>query len=267
MIRPAVPVLILILALAAALAGCAGTPQRNQREADEPASQQAAVGAARQRAKVHTELGGAYLSDGRLAVALEEGRTAIEADSSYAPAYNLLGLVHMYLQENRVAEENFEKALRYAPDDAEISNNFGWFLCQTGQEKRSIAYFQTAIKNPLYSTPSKPYTNAGICSLRLKDDKAAEGFLQRALQADPNSTTAHYWLADIFYRYDRLAEARAQLAELIRLAEPEAASVWLALRVERKLGDREAEARYASQLRRKFAGSPEYQKLMQGQYE
>ncbi len=257
---------VLTLAAAVTISGC-GTPVRNRSEAEEPASQQAAVGAARNRAKVHTELGSAYLGDGRLAVALEEGRLALEADSTYAPAYNLLGLVHMYLQENRVAEENFEQALRYSPDDAEISNNYGWFLCQTGQEKRSIAYFQTAIKNPLYATPAKPNANAGICSLRMKDDKAAEAFLRRALQADPNNATVHYWLADILYRHDRVGEARVHLAEIHRLAEPDAATLWLALRVERKLGDREAEARYASQLRRKFAGSPEYQKLLQGQFE
>ena len=39
------------------------------------------------------------------------------------------------------------------------------------------------------------------------------------------------------------------------------------LRIERKLGNREAEARYASQLRRRFVGSPEQRLLTQGQYD
>jgi type IV pilus assembly protein PilF len=247
------------------LTACVSNPPTTQ--VDQPVSQQTAVGDVRKRAKAHTDLGAAYLGDGRLAVALDEARVAIAADPGYAPAYNLIGLVHMYLQENALAEENFDQALRLAPGDAEINNNFGWFLCQTGRERRSIAYFQTALKSPLYETPAKPLTNAGICSLRVKEDKAAEDFLTNALRADNTSASARYWLADLLYRQNRLGEARLQIGELFRLAEPEAQSLWLALRIEHKLGDREAEARYSSQLRRKFAGTPEHQKLLQGAYE
>jgi type IV pilus assembly protein PilF len=247
------------------LAACVANPP--SQPVDQPVSQQTAVGDARKRAKAHTDLGAAYLGDGRLAVALEEARIAISADPGYAPAYNLLGLIHMYLQETALAEENFDRALRLAPGDAEINNNFGWFLCQSGREKRSIAYFQAAIKSPLYDTPAKPLANAGICSLRMKDDKAAEEFLSLALRADPGSASARYWLADLLYRHNRLAEAKLQIGELFGLAEPEAQSLWLALRIEHRLGDREAEARYSSQLRRKFAGTPEHQKLLLGDYE
>jgi type IV pilus assembly protein PilF len=247
------------------MTACVSNPPATQ--VDQPVSQQAAVGDLRKRAKAHTDLGAAYLGDGRLAVALEEARIAIAADPDYAPAYNLLGLVHMYLQEPKVAEENFDRALRLAPADAEISNNFGWFLCQTGHEQRSIAYFQVAIRNTLYATPAKPLTNAGICSLRLKDDKAAEEYLTNALRADDSSASARFWLAELLYRQRRLGEARLQISELFRVSEPEAQSLWLALRIEHRFGDRDAEARYSSQLRRKFAGSPEHQKLLQGQYE
>jgi type IV pilus assembly protein PilF len=249
------------------LAGCAGRPAAPSHEFEQSASQQSSSSDTRQRAKVHTELGSLYLSDGRLAVALEEARTAIAADADYAPAYNLLGLVHMTLKENQLAEENFERALRLIPNDAEINNNYGWFLCQTGREKRSLAYFQAALKNPLYATPAKPYTNAGLCSLRIKDDAAAEEYLSRALRIDAVNGAANYWLADIFYRHGRLGEARLRLDELHRGGDANAESLWLAVRVDHKLGDRDAEARHSSQLRRKFAGTPEYQKLMQGQYE
>jgi type IV pilus assembly protein PilF len=51
------------------------------------------------------------------------------------------------------------------------------------------------------------------------------------------------------------------------MMEPTAELVWLVLRIERKLGNREAEARYASQLRRRFPGSPEQRLMNQGQYD
>jgi type IV pilus assembly protein PilF len=248
------------------LTACAGNAPRTGKEAEQPISLQPATGTDR-RAKVHTELGGMYLGDGRFATALEEARSAIDADPNYAPAYNLLGLVHMYLHENALAEQNFDRALRLAPGDPEINNNFGWFLCQADQPKRSIAYFQAAIANPLYETPAKPLVNAGVCSLKLQDDAAAEGYLTKALRIDNANGTALYWLADIQYRHNHLSEAQSRIDALHHNTEPNAASAWLALRIARKLGDRDEESRYFGLLRRKFADSQEYRKLSRGQFE
>ena len=254
----------ILFAFAWLLAGCAGVAQHG---VDEPVSQQLTTSDATQRAKVHTELGSLYLVRGNFGVALEEVRAALSADANYAPAHNLMGLVHMQLQEVSLAEASFERALRLAPADPEINNSFGWFLCQTDRERRSLQYFQTALKSPLYATPTMTYANAGICSLRLKDDKAAEEYFLNALRADKRNDRAIYFLADIAYRQGRLAVARQRLSELHKLVESTPDTLWLAVRVERKLGDREAEARFSSQLRRRFPESPELQRLMQGQYE
>lgn len=249
------------------LAGCTATGFGAGQGAQQAVSAQPAESEQQQRAKVHTELGSLYILDGRSAIALEEARIALSADPNYAPAYNLLGLTHMVLGEARLAEDNFEKAQRLAPGDPEISNNFGWFLCQNGREQRSIAYFMAAAKNPLYTTPTKPFTNAGICSVRIKDDKAAEDYLSTALRLSPTNTQALFWLADIAYRQGRHVEARQWATDIEKMMEPTAEVIWLVLRIERKLGNREAEARYASQLRRRFPGSPEQRLLTQGQYE
>lgn len=258
----------LVVSAAVLLAGCAtelASPASSA--AEQPVSQQTATSGAQQRAKVHTELGALYLQNGSLAVALDEARAALSADSNYAPAYSLMGLTYMQMRENAAAERNFEQALGLAPHDPEINNNFGWFLCQTGREQRSLSYFNVAIKSPLYATPAMPLTNAGVCLLRLKDDKGAEEYFMRALKFDPENLRAIFLLADICYRQDRLAAARLHLSELQKLIDPSAESLWLAVRIERKAGNRQAEARYASQLRQDFAGSPEYSKLLQGQYE
>jgi len=238
-----------------------------ERPAEQPISQQVATTDSQQRAKVHTELGSLYLQKGSVAVALDEGRIALSADPGYAPAYNLMGLAYMQLRENPAAEKSFEQALSVAPNDPEINNNFGWFLCQTGREQRALTYFNAAIKSPLYSTPAMPNTNAGICLLRIKDDKGAEEYFMRALRLDPTNVRAIFFLADISYRQGRVAAARLHLNELHKLVEPSAESLWLAVRVEHKLGDADKEALYASQLRRKFPGSPEQTKLTQGLYE
>lgn len=255
--------------LALLLAGCATTSgvSSGGGTAEQAVSQQPTTSEARQRAKIHTELGALYLESGRFGVAQEEGRIALSADSGYAPAHNLLALVHMNLKENAAADDEFQKALRLAPNDPEINNNYGWFLCQSERPQQSVGHFLAAIKNPLYTTPAKAMTALGICYLKLQDEASAEDFLTKALRVDPGNAEAMYWLGDVYYRKGRYYEARRVVGDLNRAMEPNPQSIWLALRVERRIGDREGEARYASQLRRKFQGSPEYQKLMQGQYE
>jgi len=257
------------LCMALLLAGCTatGSGSGSREGAQQPTSSKPAENEQQQRAKVHTELGSLYMLDGRYAIAMEEARIALAADSNYAPAYNLLGLTHMMLNESRLAEDNFGMALRLAPGDPEIANNFGWFLCQNGRERSSIEYFLMAGKNPLYTTPTKPFTNAGICAIRVKDDKAAEEYLATALRLSPTNTQALFWLADIAYRKGRYSEARQWTTDIEKMMEPTAEVIWLALRIERKLGNRDAEARYASQLRRRFVGSPEHRALTQGQYD
>ena len=116
----------------------------------------------RNRARMHTELAAAYFERGNMGVALEELRIALAADPNYAPAYNVLGLVHMDLNENPQAQQSFERALRIAPNDPDINHNYGWFLCQTGREEQSMRYFLAALKNPLYTTPQKSYALAGV---------------------------------------------------------------------------------------------------------
>lgn len=255
------------VAVSLLLSACGGMPLDGDNSMQSPVSQQTAVSDARRGAKAHADLGMLYLREGQLNVALDEARKAIEADSSYPLGYNLHGLVQMYLNDERAAEESLTRALQLAPSDPEINNNLGWFLCQAGRQKESIKYFEAASKNTLYVAPTKPLTNAAICSIGAGDDKGGEDFLTRALRADPQNGAAHFLLAELYYRTGRLIDARLQLAEVHRLGAPSAQSVWLGLRIERKLGDREAEMRYGKQLRREFQDSREFQLLKQGIYQ
>lgn len=260
-----------MIGVVAMLSACAttqgGLAPDGSMQAVQPMSQQTPRTEERKRAKVHTELGALYAQDSRYAVALDEARIALSADSSYAPAYNLQGLVHMALGDRGAAEDAFRHAMSIAPNDPEINNNYGWFLCQTGREAESIAHFRMAYRNTLYNTPTKPQTNAGICLLGMKDYKGAEEHLNTALRLDPSNSLAHYWLAELYYQTNRLLEARQQLADLSSMMDPTVQIAWLGLRVERKLGDREGELRYTIMMRRKFSDTPQYQLMQQGRFE
>lgn len=255
------------------LGGCAGTYQGTdglERTTEAPSDTGAIIaeqGPPRERARIHTELAGAYYERGNLAVALEELRAAISADSAYAPAYNVLALVHADLRENDQAQANFERALRLNATDPDVNHNYGWFLCQTNREEQSLRYFLAAVRNPLYATPAKSYSLAAGCALRKNRESEAQDFFERALRLDGNYVTAMIGLAQIRYRRGLLAESRALVTRYNQLVEPTAESLWLGVRIERKLGDKNAETSFASQLRRQFAGTPEYQALLKGQYD
>ena len=252
---------VLLLALAA---GCV---TQNEGPTANTGTITGEVGDPRNRARVHTELAAVYYERGNMGVALEELRLASAADRSYAPAHSLFGLVYMELRENKLAEESFKRALDLSPGDPDINHNFGWFLCQNAREKESIGYFMQAVRNPLYAAPWRSYAAAGACSLRANNLKDAEDYFQRALKLDPDEPTSLLQLGKIRYRQGNIDDARRLLGRHMKLASPNAEALWLAVRIERRLGQRVAEQSYANQLRRRFPGSAEYQALQRGQYD
>jgi type IV pilus assembly protein PilF len=253
---------------AALLAGCGAMKTSSEVEPTiESGGVSGDAGDPRNRAKVHTELASLYFGRGNMAVALEELRTASSADSNYAPAYSMYGLVYMELRENTLAQTNFERALRLAPTDPDINHNYGLFLCQTGRESDSIKYFLQAVRNPLYPTPWRSYSAAGQCSLRKNNLKDAEQYFLLALRQEPNDPQSLLLLGQIRYKQGSLEDARKLVSRYNKLVDPTAESLWLALRVEHKLGERVAENSYANQLRRRFSGSREYQLMQRGEYD
>jgi len=255
-----------LLPVVLALPGCATQP-REEAPSVETGTITGEASDPRNRARIHTELASLYYGRGNMGVALEELRTAMDADPGYAPVYGMYGLVYMDLRENARAKENFERALRLAPNDPDINHNYGWFLCQTGHEDESIQYFLHAIRNPLYPTPWRSYSAAGQCSLRKNELKQAEDLFEHALKLEPDDPPSLLQMGVIRYRQGRMDEARRLVARYNKLVPPSSESLWLALRVERKLGDAVMESSYATQLRRRFPGSPEYQALQRGDFD
>lgn len=246
----------------AIVAGCGSAPKRS-----DYAPQSTADTDTQARARLHTELASGYFELGNYGVALQEAEVALAAVSNYAPAYNVLGLVYMELRDDRAAEQNFQHALRISPLDSDANNNYGWFLCQRKREQESIRYFLSALRNPLYTSPDRSWVNAGICSRQAGDLAAAEDYFQRALKLRAFQPQALFNLADIAYQRNNNPEARSYLSQLQRNATPSAEVLWLALRVERRLGDRNAEASLGFQLRKNFPDSREARALLAGQYE
>lgn len=216
-------------------------------------------------ARIHTELAGMYYERSLFAIALEELEVALKADANYAPAYNVRALVRMALREDQLADDDFQHGLRL-DGNSETHNNYGWFLCQRGRERESIPHFLAAVKNPLYPTPDKALLNAGLCSSKGGEMQAADDFLRRALALHPGMPEALFGMAELNLERGDVAGARAYFTRFEQgQTEPlTAESLWLAVRIERKLGNQNAAESYAMQLRKRYPDARETQLLTYG---
>jgi type IV pilus assembly protein PilF len=256
-----------VVFLAALASGCASSQQAKQDRSSE-AQSDGEAGRALERAKIHTQLGVGYFEAGRSGTALQELNVAIEANRTYAPAYNARALVYMDLKEDAKAESDFKQALKIDPDYAAAKNNFGLFLCQRGRGEEGIRLMIDALRDPLYETPDLAYKNAGLCARKMGKDQEAEQYFARALKINPEQPAALYAMAEVRYAHGDLQAARDLMNRYMRaVPNPGAEELWLAARLERRLGDRTAMMSYGNQLRRRFPGAPETKAFVEGRFE
>ncbi|MDR3056068.1 MAG: type IV pilus biogenesis/stability protein PilW [Zoogloeaceae bacterium] len=258
-----------IPALAACLLSFVFLPTQAQIVVPQSTHSNEIVSDARNQARLHTELAALYYQADAMAIALEETGIALAADPNYASAYSMRALVYTSLREFAAAETDFKKALSIAPSDPDINNNYGWFLCQSGNEKAAIPYFLSAVKNPLYTTPELAYTNAGSCALKAGELVDARAYLLQALRfSRGNMPQVQVHLAMLAYREGNLTEARNRLQEVWQAGgDPSPEALWLGVRVEHKLGHSVEEKSLTAQLRRLYPTSMEYQEFLKGTYE
>jgi type IV pilus assembly protein PilF len=96
--------------------------------------------------------------------------------------------------------------------------------------------------------------------------KEAEVYFQRALILHPGMPEALYGLADWNYNRGDYAGAKSYFLRFSQVyGELTAEQLWLAVRIERKMRDRNSEASYSLQLRKRFPDSREAQLLSQGE--
>ena len=217
-------------------------------------------------AKIHTELAASYFERKQYSIALQEIDIALKANSYYAPAFNVRGLIHLTLREDQLAEADFQHGLKLDDTDSITHNNYGRFLCQRGREAEAIPQFLEAVKNPLYTTPELALVNAGECSAKLGKVADAEEYFERALVRAPNLPDALYGLADLNYAKHDFAGAKSYFLKFSQsVIELTPGQLWLAVRIERKIGDRNSEQSYALQLQKRFPDSRETQLLLHGE--
>ncbi|MDY6943337.1 MAG: type IV pilus biogenesis/stability protein PilW [Pseudomonadota bacterium] len=216
---------------------------------------------ASEAANYNTQLGMNYLAQGKYDVALEKFDRAREQDPKLPDTYVGYAQLYTRLGQPELADENYRKAIRLAPDRGDLHNNYGVFLCGQRRLEESEEQFLLALEDPKYTTQEFAYTNAGVCARLVPDKDKAENYFRKALMVNPQFGDALWQMAVLAYERNDHLKARAFLSRFHVAEQPTAESLLLGYRVETYLGDVEAAETYATRLAARFPNSPQAKRL------
>lgn len=220
------------------------------------------------RAKLRLELASGYFSRGQTTTALDEVKQALVARPDLPEALNLRGLIYASMGQLALADESFRRALQVRPQDADTLHNYGWFQCEQRRFDEAQALFARAIAVPQYRELARTLLAKGLCEARAGDFAAAERTLSRSYELDPANPATAFSLAEVLLRQGDFERARFYVRRIN--AQPEQANaqtLWLALRIELKLGNQIGANGLASRLRERFPDSPQALQLEKGQFD
>lgn len=210
------------------------------------------------RARVRLELATAYFSRGQMTTALDEVKQSIALDPNVSAAFNLRGLIYSNLGDHPLAEDSFRRALAIDRLDADVMQNYGWYLCQQQRYADAEALFKQALDVPQYRDTPRTLLTKGVCQARSGRTLEAEATLRRAYELDPSSAAIAVNLSEVLYRRGEFERARFIMQRIN--GKPEvvnAQTLWLAAKIENKLGNRQGVQTLGDQLRGRFPQAPE----------
>lgn len=238
------------LLLVVLVAGCATEAERDAKEAKHI-----------KRVESHTQLGASYLGRNQLDVAQQELDRALELDPDDSQANNLMGLLQIRLKNDDKAESHFRRAIRQPGDNPDARNNYAVFLCERNRFDDADEQFRRALANPLYKNPEQANVNAGRCRLRANQKKEAAAYFRAALQNNPRHSLALYHMAKLSFESGEMLPARGFMLRHFEVAKDSPEALLLAFRIERALGAKDGQAKFALRLRGKFPDSAEAKQL------
>ena len=145
--------------------------------------------------------------------------------------------------------------------------NFGWYLCQRKRYTEADALFGQALATPQNRDIPRTLLAQGVCLSSAGQLGEAERALARAYELDPANPSIVANLADVLYRRGEYERARFYVRRINSV--PSAASaqtLWLAARIESKLGNQTGAQELGRQLRNRFGESREAAAFERGQF-
>jgi len=256
------------------LAGCASTTSTTSgtptmaTESTRPTPPSSDPAEVERRARVRLELASAYFSRGQVDTALDEIKRSIATKPDLAEAYNLQGLIYAAMNEDTLAEDSFARALQLNPRDGATLHNHAWTLCQRNRFTEAQAQFSAALAIPQYRDVARTQLARGVCYGRSGQWPEAEAALMRAYELDPANPSTGLNLAEVLYQRGEFERARFYIGRVNDVpANVNAQTLWLALRIERRLGQESSVRVLGERLRQGFPHSPEAALYERGRFD
>jgi type IV pilus assembly protein PilF len=257
------------LFVALLLGGCTTTTTTTSSDNREPRPvPNAAPADPERRAQARLELASLYFSRGQHETALDEIRQALSARPDLPEAIGLRALVLSAVGDLAGAEQSFQRAMQLAPTDADLVHNHGWFLCQQRRFAEAETQFDRALAMPGYRDAARTLMAKGACQARNGRWADAERTLSRSYELDPGSPVTAFNLSEVLLRRGELERARFYAGRINAVPEQvNAQSLWLAARIERRLGNQQALLDLGRQLRERFPQAPETLQFERGRFD
>lgn len=250
--------LVAVTGLYGCASGAPGSGEDIVTDSDEPAI--------RKRARTRLQLASGYFEQGQTTVALDEVKQALTIDPDFPDAYNLRGLIYLRLNDMRLAEESFRRALAISPNSADVLHNYGWLLCQQGKYTESVQAFTQALANPTYGGRAKTWLAKGVCQIKAGRPLDAEQSLIKSYELDAGNPVTGYNLATVLYQRGDAARAQFYIRRINNSELANAETLWLGIKVEQRLGNRVARDQLVTQLRSRYPRSREMGSFERGAF-
>ncbi len=217
-------------------------------------------------AQANADLGLRYMMQGNYEVAMQKLNHALTFEPHHVPTHHYLAELYRRLERYEDADGHFRHALRYAEGEASsLHNNYGSFLCGQGRIDAGVKQFEEVLKNPVYPRRDQVYENLGLCLERKPDHEQAERFLRKGLELNSKAPKSLLAMARLSFAKENYLSTRAYLQRYSEVARHSPESLWLGIRVERILGDKDALASYGLSLKGNYPNAPETKLYLESQ--
>ena len=211
---------------------------------------------------LNAQLGLGYLKQGQYKRAKKKLDKAIKFNSDNPSAYHYLAELYRRIDENDKARENYLHALQLDPENQNIKNNYGVFLCDVGDYQKGIQVFDKLLDDPLATGKDSVYENVGLCRLKQGRLNDAEKAFKDALAINPKLPKSLLNLAQLRYDIGLNQEAYRLYGKYTSVAPQTPESLWLGILLETDRGAKNTVASYKVKLKGKFPDSPQTRLLL-----
>ena len=218
-------------------------------------------------AEINTQLGIEYMREGMYDSSMDKLKKAIGQNPDYQLAHTSIAILYEKLGEDKLADKHYRKAYRLNRKDSMTLNNYGQFLCRSGRLKEADKMFTEALKDPLYRYREMIYTNAGICARMRPDVELSDKYFRSALKVNPKYEPALREMIRSSFSQQKYLATRAYLQRLQEVKPLTPEFLWIGVRAEAALEDRDAMASYALVLKNRYPEADETQALVQWERE